>query len=83
MFEITPQDLDEIIAIQINGEIYGKHTAILMAKLTQNVERVYSRAVFKLMADMDVGIKWKEWSEFPTLFTMTEYKKYCEETKND
>lgn len=83
MLDITAQDMDEIIALQINGEIYGKHSAVFMAKLTGNVERVYSRAVFKFMADMDVGIKWKEWSEFPTLFTMTEYNKFCKETKND
>lgn len=82
MLEITAQDMDEIIALKINGEIYGAHTAIEMARQARTVEDIYSRAVFKFMADMDIGVKWAKWCKLPTLFLLTEYNKYCEEIKN-
>lgn len=69
--EISAKDMDEIVAIMVNNEIYGKQSAIRMALQYKDVEAIYSRAVFKMMAMLDFGQKWHEWSEFPTLFTLT------------
>ena len=76
MIDLLPKDFDEIVAIMVNGEIYSKHSAFEEAKRIGNVQRIYSRAVFKFIYCMDSDDTWREWNELPTLFSMTEYREF-------
>ncbi len=79
MINISDKDHEEIIAIQIDNDIYFGQLAIAKVREIQRITRVHSRAVFKFMAEMDLGARWKEYSEFPTIFTATnEYRNFID-----
>lgn len=77
MFEITDQDHDEIIAINVNNIVYLGSMAIEMAIKHNNVDCVYGRSLFKLLAELDLDPRWAEYATYPTLFKMSELKIYC------
>ncbi len=74
---ITEQDYDEIIAIMVDNVVYLGQSAIDKALEIKKIDKTFSRAVFKLMAEFDLSPKWKEYSNCPRLFTMTEYNSFC------
>jgi len=76
MIDLLPSDFDEIVAIQIKNDIYFGETAINKTIALQDFTRLFSRAVFKFMAIMDLGPQWDEFANSPTLFTITEYKNF-------
>lgn len=69
------KDHDDIVALYINGEIYLGQAAIDKAREHGEVNGVIKRAIFKFMAMFDLDPKWEAYSQYPTLFTMTEYNK--------
>ena len=74
---MTPEDLDEIIAIQFGKDIYFGQTAIDKCLELQDFTCIHRRAVFKLMACLDVGEHWEGFAYAPTLFKMSELKEFC------
>lgn len=76
----TEQDYDEIVAIQFGNDIYFGQQAIDKARSCNDLTRIYSRWIFKFMAEMDLSPRWEDYANSPTLFTMTEYNAW---TRNE
>jgi len=77
MINITDKDMDEIIAIQFGDDIYFGKTAVDKAIYLQDFQKIYSRAIFKFLFEIDLNPKWAEYAEYPTLFTLSEYNNFC------
>lgn len=68
------KDIDEIIALEINKIIYFGQLAKDKAFEIRIVDKIYCRAVFKLMSNIDLDKRWGEWAKYaPTLFLKSEY----------
>lgn len=73
MFNISDQDNDDVVAFYINGTIYFGQGAIDKVKEVGTVDGFIRRAIFKFMAEFDLGPAWEQYAASPTLFTMAEY----------
>lgn len=76
MLNLLDSDYDEIIAIQIGSDIYFGQLAIDKGIEFNQVDKLFNRAIFKLLAHLDLDPKWEEYSSFPTIFTWTQYKEF-------
>jgi len=74
---ITDQDHDEIIAIQIGSNIYFHQHAIDKTIEAGGFYKLHPRSTFKFMAEMDLDPKWSEYATYPTIFTMKQYRDYA------
>ncbi len=72
---ITPQDQDEIVAIQFGSDVYFGQGAIDKCIELQGYTNLHPRSTFKLMSILDVHPKWAEYAEYPTLFRISEVNK--------
>ena len=77
--EITESDLQEIVAIRIDGIIYFGKAAIEQAIWHQWFDELINRARFKFMASMDLGYNWERGAEAPTLFLLKDGKPYLDD----
>lgn len=76
MTNITDQDEDEFIAIQIGSDIYFGQAAIDKCIEMQGYNCLHPRSTFKLMAELDLDPKWDEYAEYPTIFKLSEVDKF-------
>jgi hypothetical protein len=76
MLDITTEDDDQIVALYIKGEIYLGEGAIAKAKEVGTVDRIIPRSFFKFLKHFDDNIKWREYSGYLTLFTISEYNEF-------
>jgi len=74
---ITDQDSDEIIAIQIGSDIYFGQAAIDKCIEAQGYNQLHPRSTFKFMAELDLDPKWNEYAKYPTIFRLREFKEFC------
>ena len=63
--------MSEIVGVRIGGVILRDvPTIITLLEQTSKDCELVSRARMAIMAASDLGPKWKEWAEAPTLFTV-------------
>ncbi|HEY2811799.1 MAG TPA: hypothetical protein VGJ00_10485 [Rhabdochlamydiaceae bacterium] len=79
---ITEQDEDEIIAIQIGSDIYFGQAAIDKCIEVQRFNQLHPRSTFKFIAELDLDPKWVEYAEYPTIFKLSEVDKLFRVTEN-
>lgn len=74
---ITDQDHDEIVAIQIGTHVYFHQLAIDKVIEAGGFNNLHPRSTFKFMAEMDLDPKWAEYAKYPTIFDMKQYHAYA------
>lgn len=70
-------EFNEIIALQVNGEIYFGSTAIETCRNVGTCDRIYSRGVFRLIGAIDDEPAFIEYADnAPTLFLRSELEEF-------
>lgn len=77
----TKEAHNEVVALEVNGDILFGDYAVSKALASRTVSRMFTREVFEFMAEMDLDPKWAEYALYPTIFLMSDYNNFIKTEK--